>query len=60
MMSALVILRIWILNGRTRKMTIALGVVLTLYVCTSIALIGYILGGITCELDFAVQDGAAC
>lgn len=48
-MSAMVLLRVWILRGRTRKITIALMVVLILYLCACITVLVYIMGAIECR-----------
>jgi uncharacterized membrane protein len=54
-MSVLVLLRVWILYGRTRKITVALVVAFILYLCTSIALLAYILGAISCKSTRAAR-----
>jgi hypothetical protein len=50
----LVLLRVWILYGRTRKITVALVVAFILYLCTSIALLAYILGAISFTLNSGI------
>ena len=54
-MSVLVLLRVWILYGRTRKITVALAVAFVLYLCASIALLAYILTAISCKSSRAAK-----
>jgi len=44
--SVLVLLRVWILYGRTLKITIAFVAVFIFYLCATIALLAYIFGAI--------------
>jgi len=53
--SVLVLLRLWIVYGRTLKITIALTTAFILYLCTIIALIAYIISSINCKLNCATK-----